>query len=423
MDPHRVLFESLSKKERRRLRYQMTVKRRKLADAAIVDDAELINTSSNEVLLPPPDYAEGFIKGDHAEDAAVSMYNQQGDGAMMVDAFDDDLQFLLGFDDTDDLQFQQEQNVTQENEAVGSNIPQQLILTDGFDFERYLLLLNGKELRQGEPSDAMDPFYPPGSTLSKKQAAEIISAFFESHNLDGLVRESFFQTFRALLPQANLPIKTTQRGNIVNKTFDYVMPPESLLWLSFDCCWCGGFVYAGEEASHLDRCPHRNCRAYRYTKCTRCNSEGACNHMYCRSATLMFHYRPIAGIIKHLLEQPGFHVALSSMSLDSQPDVIRDVCDGEEYKDLLNQMHRRWSDLVEGLAEDYADCIPIFLVAAIYFDGAKVTNQGGHKFVPLVISLLNLPPEFRGVMGGGMFTISISVFQDSKLLFILLILS
>jgi len=281
-----------------------------------------------------------------------------------------------------------------------------VMFNESFDLAAYVDQLETSTMFQ--PNDANDPFLP-GSAHTKRIAATMMDDFCQAAHLNDRDRLDYLTTMKQLLPpDTNLPIRTTPHGNLVSEMDKYTLT-DKFRCLTFDCCPCGRCVYAGQDA-HLDRC--KRCNMYRYTPCKHCQQEGFCPHPSARVATVVVNYTPFAGIVFDLLTQPGWMTALNYDNKDREDGKIQDLQDGEEFQAHMRSMHQNFQSMLEN--SDEKDIIEISLVLMVYFDGAQLFKKTTTTFMPLVVSILNLPPDIRSALGQGVFTLTVCTFKDGN---------
>ena len=111
-----------------------------------------------------------------------------------------------------------------------------------------------------------------------------------------------------------------------------------------------------------------------------------------------------------LLSFELFHTAINyeaypSTLYNNTDDLLIDISSGENAKTAKNAIKERFLSAKQD--DSFPDCIPINLPLSINFDGAQVYNSVVVDFAPLFITIENLPPSLRYIIGIGMFTVSL----------------
>jgi hypothetical protein len=197
---------------------------------------------------------------------------------------------------------------------------------------------------------------------------------------------------------------------------------KDLSIMFFDCCPNGDHVYVFDEKdSHQTRCPNILCGAERYNKCTYPNCPSAyssCENHYhqnyktpkkeigFRSVIMLLHDLCSSKLFRGLIKYNSLKEKYSSRSENMYSDVMQSP---HVLKHLREMATNREDNIL--LPPDERDrnkiIVPIDLILMEYYDGAQLFKSTVKEFVPLMISILNLPPTLRKVVNLGMFTISI----------------
>ena len=252
--------------------------------------------------------------------------------------------------------------------------------------------------RAKEISTQHEPFFH-NSSHSQADAEDLLQRAATKLKLDDNQAKELLKLLTILFPESKLPksLKSTacdQKGYTV-------------LWI--DSCSCGNFVYAGDEEETY-QCVH--CRKPRYSRCSKqsCHAVFNCSHKVSRTPSDQLNYRPLSLLFMQLLSFELFHTAINyeaypSTIYNNTDDFLIDISSGENAKTAKNAMKESFLSAKQD--DSFPDCIPINLLFSINFDGAQVYNSVVVDFAPLFITIENLPPSLRYIIGIGMFTVSL----------------
>jgi hypothetical protein len=173
----------------------------------------------------------------------------------------------------------------------------------------------------------------------------------------------------------------------------------------YDCCRCGGVVYAGSQNKEL-------------VECTQCEGRRKTNDLQNRYSSAKLFYRPISLIIMELLKTKGFISALNYKFLDQNLEkdgLIADVYNGITAKQSLLAMQTNFNNFVNRNGnQTLKPLVPISLLLAFYYDGVQIFRRKVQDFFPMVFSILNLPPSMRSTTGMGLFTLSLIDYKTNS---------
>jgi hypothetical protein len=236
-----------------------------------------------------------------------------------------------------------------------------------------------------------DKIYP-GSMVSKYEFESKLCSFASKNGLSDSSRMDLLAFLKQILPDGAYvpPI-------IAKPTESNIMPASSAIQQSnvfvYDICLCGYTVYQGDNM-FLHNCP--NCKSRRYT--------GVTDKRY-PIATINYH--PIIFIICELLENKEFVTALNTCNEDSgKEEFYSDVSDGKVFKKNMKEMSDKHDSYIHN-KKIPEEAIKINLALSLQYDGAQVFNYTVSNFWPMLISILNLPPNIRKTLGHGIFLISL----------------
>jgi len=268
----------------------------------------------------------------------------------------------------------------------------------------------------------------PNSSMTQSTAVELIRDFINTSGLDKQNTNSLLTLLDKLLPTPNkLPLHYSKTGNLVSDLHS----PASQTVFSVQCCPCAGYVYYGEECCRRYFCPYQikkfntkinardseTCMISRWTPCKHCSLTGYCKHEDYRVPKMLLQYRPIVSIIIELLRQgENFLNILEYHYPDNGRGVgiYTDVMDSNVVQEQLTEMKSVYLNKYQG-KETLVRMVN--LTIAVNYDGAQIFHKKVSDFHPLMISILNLPPSYRKILGVGMFIVSLYTLKTSKCLF------
>jgi hypothetical protein len=261
-----------------------------------------------------------------------------------------------------------------------------------------------------------DPFYDiskvkPDDFESKHSvydAALLIKKFINEESLTDVVAERLLIMMHELFPFAILPIKhigeEKDNHNIKSNISSIVGDEVSL---EFQHCSCGATVYL---ESNMTEC--KNCNEFRYYLCTSkdCPDKqlSSCAHNEYRTPKNTISYVPLMHIIQRLLNTKTFirNIGYKQDPLFNTPGIYVDIMHAKESRKHLEEMQQKF---IHWQSDDNKkkDFIPINLLFAINYDGSQIYKNKATPFVPLFISIINLPPSLRIKPDIGMFMLAI----------------
>lgn len=231
-----------------------------------------------------------------------------------------------------------------------------------------------------------------GSIHSKYDFESKLCCLASSNTFSDKTRKEILAFIKDVLPVgAYVP-------DIIGKpTESNIMPASSSKQQSnvfiYDICLCGYTVYEGDNFA-LEYCP--TCKTRRYT--------GIEDTRY-PIATINYH--PIIFIICELLENKTFVTALNTCNEDAgKTGLYCDISDGAEFKKNMTEMNYKYN-IYKNSKQIPVDATRINILLSIQYDGAQVFHYTVSNFWPMLISILNLPPNIRKTLGHGMFLISL----------------
>ena len=248
-----------------------------------------------------------------------------------------------------------------------------------------------------------------GSSINQATFSRIVSSTTLQLKLTKKQTNGIYKMFKILLPDkdSSIPISISKDGQRVRSFLEQYYDSSSngkcdSICLSFNICMCGETIFVGDYAN-IYQC--LQCSGYRYNRCSICHSDGECLHKSKRTPVKLLQYRPLIRIIEELVKFDNFHKCLNYISDDMEDGKITDILDGEEAKLHLSEMKQKASVFANNNVGRNTKFVNLLLSAG--YDGAQVRKKRHVKFYPLLLSIINLPPELRKVNGVGTFLLSI----------------
>ena len=182
-------------------------------------------------------------------------------------------------------------------------------------------------------------------------------------------------------------------------------PPRCV---GFDQCQHDCYVYAGSSNSNNFNCP--TCKTARFQPCSRsfCKGQGteSCDHLLTDGVALKkLWYRPILLLIMDLLSTQHFLTALNYDRKQIHGDSLyySDFMDGAVPTQQLKEMQLNFKTHMEKKTTSSQTTKSVILLFSEFYDGVQLFKSRYNDFWPLCISIMNLPPLYRGKMGVGFF--------------------
>jgi len=245
----------------------------------------------------------------------------------------------------------------------------------------------------------------PIESNTKGEFAQKLANYFRMINMNILDIAPLFQILNEFFPFANLPMIISNKGNIIPKINDYMHSKIPII--KFDVCINNCIVFSGDYY-HSYQCPI--CFNHRYSPCKRCTSKKLKNDVCScpnRIAIKTLCYRSIKSIIINLLNYQSFRKLIDYQYFDMQKyfdksQIHWDIKSSEIYKKNYDEMTKLFD--IKYKNSEYK---MINIMLSQFFDGCAVFRNKISSFHPLIITILNLPPNYRFKLGVGMFTLSI----------------
>ena len=209
----------------------------------------------------------------------------------------------------------------------------------------------------------------------------------------------------------------TQELNIPNVTVDLKrFNTERPRCFGFDQCVNDCYVYVGTENAEKFSCPE--CGVRRFQPCSRSACEGlgtsTCSHLLsCDGVSQKkLWYRPILMLIMDLVKTPHFLTALNYQrkQLVGDEDLYSDFLDGELPQRHLKEMREKFKtySFSKSTSSAYGSTIKsVIILFSEFYDGGQLFKRKYCDFWPLFVSIMNLPPVYRGKIGIGLFLVAL----------------
>jgi hypothetical protein len=244
------------------------------------------------------------------------------------------------------------------------------------------------------------------SNFNKAEIAKIVLDTFVGSGLNIKQQSSMCNMLSKLFPTTDWPFNEVQSGDISNRLKSYL--PKDYRTLEFDICPIPGkncVVFYGKN-DKLNQCPV--CSSYRYRKCKECKQH-ICNHSAGRNkvAYRRVFYRPLVLLVYDLLREDtrdNFLKAINYVCPDDDKYFLSDVRTANNYKRHMNEMKVNYDNWASQSNID--SHVMVNLCISQFYDGVQIRKNRHQSYWPLLISILNLPPNMRIKFNVGTFLIT-----------------
>jgi hypothetical protein len=110
---------------------------------------------------------------------------------------------------------------------------------------------------------------------------------------------------------------------------------------------------------------------------------------------------------------------------DENNDYICDIGDSVAYKEAMNEMKTTFEQFKSGRMrindvpiDDSTKHVP--LLFSIFYDGVQLFKTKTTNYHPLFLTILNLPPSFRSIIGIGKLTSKLSYYNYVYIIIIIM---
>ena len=365
-----------------------------------------------------------FWAGDFSDDSS-SYIDRSDENTRNEDDFDSDSDELLSLPDNFNDNFHE--GSTEFLNGVEPMIEEHLIDIDtgGFSFIQEVVLpwISTRKSKVDNNQIGLEKLFD-GSNFTTRDLAKDVHKFLvnnggnSSHARKSVEEDLMCNILLKYLPvDAKLPMDITVNRNKMHyvstlKKYNLSTDFENrTTW--FDICGdsknCVAFV--GDYKKEI-KCP--KCCTTRYYKCTRPKclhlsyENCVCNYTSNqRIAKKRVPYRSIIQLFVQLLETESFiDICNTLMAVPEMADMC-DIQHGSTYKKHMQECKGRFETWQQEDVEFTKDFINVNLMLSLFYDGIKVYTWKHSTFMPLVISILNLPPTYRCKFGIGQFIVGL----------------
>jgi hypothetical protein len=262
----------------------------------------------------------------------------------------------------------------------------------------------------------------PGSNITKKDNAKSIRSFTAENNMSVEAELKLLIFLKKTYPTSKLPLRQIKPNAFVSDMDSY-LADENLKHgiLEFDICPNKGCTVFVGDASYQQKC--YVCNSPRYSQCKECtrsktfmwelnNVDSDCSHPG-RVPLKRITYRSILELFVSLVVYPTFielinfkYVSYNNGNNQSDKPFICDIGDSIAYKEGMEEMvtsfrnHIVKKSIIDGVLIDES-VIHVPLLLSIFYDGVQLFKTKQYPFHPLFLTILNLPPCFRNIVGIG----------------------
>ena len=274
-----------------------------------------------------------------------------------------------------------------------------------------------------------------GSRVPVNSFARALSTVFENLNLPITSHKPIMNViYNAIGDKVNLPVSILKKVNNNNHNEDSSNDEKSIdsfetddlhaervsinlksfnseppRCVGFDQCQHDCYVYAGSSSnSNNFNCP--TCKTARFQPCSRSFCKGigteSCEHLLTDGVALKkLWYRPILLLIMDLLSTQHFLTALNYDRKQIHGDSLyySDFMDGAVPTQQLKEMKLNFKTHMEKNPTSSQTTKSVIILFSEFYDGVQLFKSRYNDFWPLCISIMNLPPLYRGKMGVGFF--------------------
>jgi len=217
---------------------------------------------------------------------------------------------------------------------------------------------------------------------------------------------------------------TADLHNIMNLDFTSAEMKEYFFEMYFrkisvDVCINGCMVYTGDY-KYVEVCEFCNEPRY-FNECLACFNQkiiGNCNHSN-RNSRKSIEYRSIIWLIKDLIKlHPSFIDLVNYYDYgkknDPQSLYYKDNTDGDSYLRNRNEMHSKFQRYKYTRGNTKLKIVQISLCLSWFYDGCQLYHHLIYAFLPMIFTILNLPPPLRHKLGIGTFLLSINTLSPGS---------
>jgi hypothetical protein len=229
--------------------------------------------------------------------------------------------------------------------------------------------------------------------LSKCDVSKLIHTFSINSKLTKKSQSELLGLLYTLMPNIDLPLYVSKNNKVISKVPNYVK--EDYRVLSFDICPKSNhncLVFAGDYANAF-QC--KFCFSNRYHKCHKCHLN-ECNHPN-RVPIQRVYYRPLTLLLYDLLKYDEALLNMINYECEEfKKYEVTDVRNGENFKRHMKEMETKYQNYQNQSNEQYK---MVNLCISQFYDGTMTRKSKVQTFWPLLITILNFPPDVRNKLG------------------------
>lgn len=269
-----------------------------------------------------------------------------------------------------------------------------------------------------------------GSKTSVGEFVDICNALFVKHDFTYQSRVELMDMLAGIFEHANVPTYARKKNKFSMSKMVEPVPD----FMEFHACPSGDLIYVAANSDKTCCVKCGKARTHRCTVsfCEQPEAEARCVHFHSRTPNKVVVYRPFTEIVRNLLRFDTFQHLLAYEN--SSEESFGDLRNCEVPIHHLDEMYNKWethvSDNLSNISHisrnkdgkitkvtmqaDGGELIPINILLGINYDGIQPFKGRSVSFNPLIVTILNLPPFLRSVLGVGMFTLSVVTGGDSS---------
>ena len=371
----------------------------------VVEDDEVILEEDNDNYLSSnDDVDDDWCNRTEEEYEDRIIYQAHGGGGCFEDGT------------ADDVNDQQEEDIVKSYYSNSFNILEDVCLKIAFKIK-----CRAEGIFHKNGLDVQDLY--PNSSATVKDCSLLLRNFTSRHKLSEQGELSLVLLLKKILPSnAKLPLHQTKNGSYVSD-IDKVLEEDNLISgvKTFDICpLLGCTVFVGNDEFKF-QCP--SCGTNRYTNCAQCTrnkkpmmvngNNNRCQHSG-RLAKKQLSYKCILPTILKAVLQPCFLQLINFKCYNytngnNHNEYICDIGNSIAYKEGMEEMKKQFNELKlkQSIVNNVIisdKTIPVPLLLSIFYDGVQMfSTKQNIPYSPLFLTILNLPPLIRSIIGLGKF--------------------
>ena len=178
-------------------------------------------------------------------------------------------------------------------------------------------------------------------------------------------------------------------------------------WIKINQCANSCCVFLGKLQKAF-ACP--DCGARRFKTCVRSGCEGKgkddnCDHLFMDGVAIKnLHYRLLIPLLTDLINTKYFVAALhyindKQFSEPYEEEAFTDILDGDVAKEHLQGMDNNYKAWCSENSTARSGTVPVNLLLMDFYDGGQLFRYRTCDFWGFFITIVNLPPAYRGKLG------------------------